>query len=61
VVEKYGQSQRAQDRGGSSLDIGGEEAVREVLDGVGEILGDELGGAEMEVSPGDLYVSLLVK
>ena len=56
MEEKYGQSQK-QDGGGSSLDIGGEAAVREVLDGVAGLLGTELGAAELEVSPGDLYVS----
>jgi hypothetical protein len=57
VEDKYGQSQKQQDAGGSSLDIGGEEAVQEVLDGVASLMGDELEGGQLEVSPGDLYVS----
>lgn len=56
MEEKYGASQRAND-GGSSLDVGGEEAVDEVLGQVGSLVGDELKEAEMTVAPGDLYVS----
>jgi hypothetical protein len=57
VEEKYGESQRTKDAGGSSLDIGGEEAVQEVLDGLDDLMRDMLGEAEMAVSSGDLYVS----
>lgn len=57
VEEKYGVSQRAD--GGSSLDIGGEEAVDEVLEQVGSLMGTELGEAEMTVAAGDLYVSII--
>lgn len=56
VEEKYGASQRAND-GGSSLDVGGEEAVDEVLDQVGILMGDELEQSGLTVSAGDLYVS----
>lgn len=57
VEEKYGQSQKQQDGGGSSLDVGGEQAVQEVLEGVAGLLGEELQDAGLDVSPGDLYVS----
>lgn len=58
VDEKYGESQRRADGGGSSLDIGGEKAVDEALQGVDSLMGKELEDAEMTVSAGDLYVSL---
>jgi hypothetical protein len=51
-----GQSQSQRD-GGSSLDLGGEEAVAEVLEGVSGLLGD-LGDDDIEVAPGDLYVGM---
>jgi hypothetical protein len=56
VEEKFGQSQSQRD-GGSSLDLGGEEAVAEVLDDVACLMG-QMDDVEMEVKAGDLYVSL---
>jgi len=55
VEEKFGQSQSQRD-GGSSLDLGGEEAVDEVLEEVKGLMGD-MEDVEMEVKAGDLYVS----
>lgn len=57
VEEKYRASQRAD--GSSSLDVGGEEAVDEVLEQVRGLMGPELGEAEMTIAAGDLYVSTL--
>ena len=56
VEEKYGASQSL-NGGGGSLDLGGEEAVDEVLDLVGRLMGIGLGEAEMTAAAGDLYVS----
>ena len=55
MEEKFGQSQSQRD-GGSSLDLGGEEAVDEVLEEVKGLMGD-MEDVEMEVKAGDLYVS----
>ena len=55
MEEKFGQSQSQRD-GASSLDLGGEEAVDEVLEEVKGLMGD-MEDAEMEVKAGDLYVS----
>ena len=55
MEEKFGQSQSQRD-GASSLDLGGEEAVDEVLEEV-EALMEEMEDVEMEVKAGDLYVS----
>lgn len=57
VEENHGETQRARDGGGSSLDMGGGEAVQEVLDGLDGLMGTELEEAELAVSAGDLYVS----
>jgi hypothetical protein len=55
VEEKFGQSQSQRD-GASSLDLGGEEAVDEVLEEIKGLIGD-MEDVEMEVKAGDLYVS----
>ena len=55
MEEKFGQSQSQRD-GASSLDLGGEEAVDEVLEEVKGLMGD-MEDVEMEVKAGDLYVS----
>jgi hypothetical protein len=55
VEEKFGQSQSQRD-GSSSLDLGGEEAVDEVLEEIKGLTG-EMEDVEMEVKAGDLYVS----
>ena len=55
VEEKFGQSQSQRD-GASSLDLGGEEAVDEVLEEIKGLMGD-MEDMEMEVKAGDLYVS----
>lgn len=57
VEEQHGESQRKKDGGGSSLDMGGEEAVAEVMDGLDGLMGPELEDAELSVASGDLYVS----
>lgn len=56
VEEKFGQSQSQRD-GSSSLDLGGEEAVADVLEQLA-VLMSQLDDVEMEVKAGDLYVSL---
>jgi hypothetical protein len=56
VEEKFGQSQSQCD-GSSSLDLGGEEAVAEVLEDVAGLMG-QVEDVEMEVKAGDLYVRL---
>jgi hypothetical protein len=55
VEEEFGQSQSQRD-GGGSLDLGGEEAVDEVLEEIKGLMGD-MEDVEMEVKAGDLYVS----
>ena len=57
VEEQHGESQRRKDGGGSSLDMGGEEAVTGVLEDLDGLMSGGLEDAELSVTSGDLYVS----